>query len=129
MTAKFEPTIRDNYIVADMYRYSTNTLIIKITSTYPITSPINITYSAQGTYFVDDQDEWGGSQPPTEYFECRTWKMTLGVGKTEWSDIFMPDIYGERDPGLPGKANIQSIDSWYMKFTEFSDSNFNYKMR
>lgn len=105
-------------------------LIIRITSTYPIASPIKITYSAQGTYYVmDTDDEWGSSQPPTEYFESRNWTKTLSIGKTEWSETFIPDVYGELEPGLPSKASIIAVDYMYMDFTEFSDSQFNYKKR
>ena len=122
--------MRDNYISADITKHSALELIINITSTYPITSPIKITYSAQGTYYViDTDDEWGSSQPTTEYFDTRNWTKTLSVGQTEWSETFIPDVYGELEPGLPSKASIISVSSMYMNFTEFSDNNYNYKKR
>lgn len=106
--------------------YSSKSLKLDVTSEFPIASPITIKYSARGVFFVDEQDEWGGLQPPDQYFDCRVWTETLTVGQSAWEFIFMPDEMGTNIPYLPGKAVITSLDDWYMDFKEFSDSRFNY---
>ena len=94
-----------------------------VTSDYPITSPITITYQVQGEFYVDKQDEWGGAQPPTESFQSRDWTRTLNVGQSVWEFKEQPDVYGTLDPGLPGKANIIWAQGG-IYFEEFSDSKF-----
>ncbi|WP_240052321.1 InlB B-repeat-containing protein [Bacteroides eggerthii] len=126
ITARFEVKILNNYIKGEMSVYSSKSLQLKVTSGFPITSPITIKYSARGMFYVDEQDEWGGMQPPDQYFDCRVWTETLTVGQSAWEFIFMPDEMGTNIPYLPGKAVITSLDDWYMDFKEFSDDRYNY---
>ena len=126
ITAKFEVKILDNYIKGKMSIYSSKSLKLEVTSGFPIASPITIKYSARGVFYVDEQDEWGGMQPPDQYFDCRVWTETLTVGQSAWEFIFMPDEMGTTIPYLPGKAVITSLDDWYMDFKEFSDDRYNY---
>lgn len=126
ITAKFEVKILDNYIKGKMSIYSSKSLKLEVISGFPIASPITIKYSARGVFYVDEQDEWGGMQPPDQYFDCRVWTETLTVGQSAWEFIFMPDEMGTTIPYLPGKAVITSLDDWYMDFKEFSDDRYNY---
>ena len=131
ITANFEqdiPELIENRLSVSLDRVQGYPHYVKfiVTSDYPITSPITITYQVQGEFYVDKQDEWGGMQPPDQYFDCRVWTETLTVGQSAWEFIFMPDEMGTTIPYLPGKAVITSLDDWYMDFKEFSDDRYNY---
>lgn len=130
IAANFEqdiPELIENQLSVSLDRVQGYPHYVKfiVTSDYPITSPITITYQVQGEFYVDKQDEWGGAQPPTESFQSRDWTRTLNVGQSVWEFKEQPDVYGTLDPGLPGKANIIWAQGG-IYFEEFSDSKFHY---
>ena len=130
IAANFEqdiPELIENQLSVSLDRVQGYPHYVKfiVTSDYPITSPITITYQVQGEFYVDKQDEWGGAQPPTESFQSRDWTRTLNVGQSVWEFKEQPDVYGTLDPGLPGKASIIWAQGG-IYFEEFSDSKFHY---
>ena len=89
IAANFEqdiPELIENQLSVSLDRVQGYPHYVKfiVTSDYPITSPITITYQVQGEFYVDKQDEWGGAQPPTESFQSRDWTRTLNVGQSVW---------------------------------------------
>ena len=126
LTAKFHKNIIENRLNLSLdFYHLANYLKFIVTSDYPIASPITITYSVQGEYFIDKQDEWGSQQPPTEPFQSRDWTRTLSAGQSRWEFTEQPDRYDTLEPGLPGKASITSAEGGFI-FNEFSDSKYHY---
>lgn len=98
IAANFEqdiPELIENQLSVSLDRVQGYPHYVKfiVTSDYPITSPITITYQVQGEFYVDKQDEWGGAQPPTESFQSRDWTRTLNVGQSVWEFKEQPDVY------------------------------------
>lgn len=97
IAANFEqdiPELIENQLSVSLDRVQGYPHYVKfiVTSDYPITSPITITYQVQGEFYVDKQDEWGGAQPPTESFQSRDWTRTLNVGQSVWEFKEQPDV-------------------------------------
>ena len=101
-----------------------NRLKFTVTSDYPISSPVTITYSARGEFYLHIFDESGSVSEP-QSFESRDWTKTLTVGQSRWEFTFVPDEYGTLDPGLPGSASIASAEG-FISLSEFSDNEFHY---
>lgn len=102
IAANFEqdiPELIENQLSVSLDRVQGYPHYVKfiVTSDYPITSPITITYQVQGEFYVDKQDEWGGAQPPTESFQSRDWTRTLNVGQSVWEFKEQPDVYMCKD--------------------------------
>ena len=122
LTAKFEiPQPVDNYIDVKATISGFRTIRLTITSDYPIESPVNVEYAAEGE-FVVSKDE----RDVICYYQSRFWKETLKAGQSEWIIDFIPDEYGNIDIGLPTNGTITKITDVAFTVTEFSDSKYNY---
>lgn len=116
LTAKFKPVKKDNYINAQVIRFNASSMTIRVTSDYPITSPIHLRFAARGEYVITIDYPDGSQRDETYDFEGVAASTTLAAGKSTW----------EVNYGFGINARDVTLLNWYIDFTEFSDSNFDY---
>lgn len=118
LTAKFSVLIQTNTINAWVEKYGGTGLKFTISSRYPISSPISISYAAKGYYSMGVDYPDGSQRWESYYFEGSSSSKVLNTGTSTWEIIYYPGI---QTGGSIDEAN------WYIDFTEFSDSNYQYE--
>ena len=92
-------------------------MTVVVTSDYPTTSPIHIKYAARGEYVVTVDYPDGSQRDETYDFDGIPATATLAAGQSQWELNYSFGI----------SARDVTLVNWYIDFTEFSDSKFDYQ--
>lgn len=97
-------------------------IILKISSSYPISTAIKITFQSRGSGYciIDNAD--GSSNMERFDFEEPPVTYNLTAGKSYWEFISYP----ASGSGSGGREEISEIN-WSINFNEFSDKQYYYK--
>lgn len=114
ITGKFASAGPIDNVISAYYSFDSGYLHIK--STYPLKSNISIKYSSRGTWEAYDEVEPGRWEWVSQDFEDDVMNTTFKPGESSW----------KLSVGWGFSAPIIRIN-WYIQFSEFSDSYYNYK--
>lgn len=119
--AAFQSKSNQNIIEAQVSQYR-HGIILRIYSSYPISTAIKITLQSRGSGYCITDNQDGSSTMERYDFEESPLTYNLTVGQSSWEFTSYPGSFS----GNNGTGEISEIN-WAVTFNEFSDKQYQYK--